>query len=314
MPFNRTTCYVYMAMEEAQMAIINDFKYYRPSNRDDLLKLLAEYKGKASLLAGGTDLIVQMEDGTTAPDAVIDLKDIRQLSGLEFSNNRLFIGALVTFTDLIESAEIREQFPVLWESSRTVASVGIRNRATVVGNICSAVPSLDSGPPLLCLEAEVLVRDRNGQRTVPIDRWFLGPRKTDLKDTEYVEGISIKLPQKCFGGSYVKLGRYRGEDLAQAGVGVYAFDEGEYRIAFCALAPVPARAKKIESLLNGKEITDTLISEAIKLLPQELSPITDIRATKEYRLHVTGVMLERGLKAALSRRDGGGPEYGVSLL
>lgn len=296
------------------MAILNDFEYYRPIDSDRLLNLLAEYKDRASLLAGGTDLIVQMEDGITAPDAVIDLKGIRQLRTLEFSNNRLFIGALVTFTDLIESAEIREQFPVFWESSRTVASVGIRNRATIVGNICSAVPSLDSGPPLLCLEAEVLVRSTNGQRTVPVDSWFLGPRKTALKDNEYVEGISIEMPLKRFGGSYVKLGRYRGEDLAQAGVGVYAFDEREYRIAFCALAPVPARAKKIESLLNGKEITDTLISEAIKLLPQEISPITDIRATKEYRMHVTGVMLERGLKAALSRRDGEGPEYSVSLM
>ena len=112
----------------------------------------------------------------------------------------------------------------------------------------------------------------------------------------------------------MKLGRYRGEDLAQAGVGVYAFDDGEYHIAFCALSPVPARAKKIESLLNGKVITDTLITESKKILPEEISPITDIRATKEYRLHVTGVMLERGLKAALSRCDGGGPEYGVSLL
>jgi len=301
-------------MEKVQMAILNDFEYYRPIDSDRLLNLLAEYKNRASLLAGGTDLIVQMEDGITAPDAVIDLKGIRQLRTLEFSNNRLFIGALVTFTDLIESAEIREQFPVFWESSRTVASVGIRNRATIVGNICSAVPSLDSGPPLLCLEAEVLVRSTNGQRTVPVDSWFLGPRKTALKDNEYVEGISIEMPLKRFGGSYVKLGRYRGEDLAQAGVGVYAFDEREYRIAFCALAPVPARAKKIESLLNGKEITDTLISEAIKLLPQEISPITDIRATKEYRMHVTGVMLERGLKAALSRRDGEGPEYSVSLM
>ncbi len=301
-------------MEKVQMAILNDFEYYRPIDSDRLLNLLAEYKDRASLLAGGTDLIVQMEDGITAPDAVIDLKGIRQLRTLEFSNNRLFIGALVTFTDLIESAEIREQFPVFWESSRTVASVGIRNRATIVGNICSAVPSLDSGPPLLCLEAEVLVRSTNGQRTVPVDSWFLGPRKTALKDNEYVEGISIEMPLKRFGGSYVKLGRYRGEDLAQAGVGVYAFDEREYRIAFCALAPVPARAKKIESLLNGKEITDTLISEAIKLLPQEISPITDIRATKEYRMHVTGVMLERGLKAALSRRDGEGPEYSVSLM
>ncbi len=296
------------------MAIINDFEYYRPNDGDEALELLAEYKDGAALLAGGTDLIVQMEDGIAAPEAVIDLKGIEQLNKFEFSNDHLFIGALVTFTDLIESAEIRKRFPVIWESSRTVASVGIRNRATMVGNICSAVPSLDSGPPLLCLEADIIVRGTDGKGQTPIDQWFLGPRKTALKEGEYVEGISIELPQKRFGGCYVKLGRYRGEDLAQAGVGVYAFEDGEYRIAFCALSPAPARAKKIESLLKGREITDTLIGEACELLPQEISPITDIRATGEYRLHATGVMLERGLKAAVSRCSGGGPDYGMSLM
>ena len=296
------------------MAIAHEFEYFKPESVEGVIELLLKYKGKARLLAGGTDLVVRIKDGLEFPEAVIDIKGLTELGKLEFKNNRLFIGSLVTFNDLIDSKVVEEKFPLLWESSKTVASMGIRNRATIVGNICSAVPSLDSGPALLVYEANVVVKGSEGERVIPILDWFLGPRKTALNADEFVYGITISLPEKKNGGSYVKLGRYNGEDLAQVGLGILALEGNEYRLAFCAVGPLPGRAKKIETLLNGKSLTDSLIEEAKNLVPEEISPITDVRATKEYRLHVAKIMFERGIKAAVERLNGKGPAYGKKLI
>jgi len=296
------------------MAIVHEFKYFKPSSIDEAIGLLNEYGSKARILSGGTDLIVRIKDGFETPDAVIDIKGLDDLKILEFKDNKLIIGSLVTFNKIIDDGTVKEKFPLLWESAKVVASMGIRNRATMVGNICSAVPSLDSGPPLLLYEATVVVKGKDGERRIPIEEWFLGPRKTALKEGEIVEYIEVPLPDKKHGGCYIKLGRYNGEDLAQVGVGVLALSGNEYRVAFCAVGPKPNRARKIEELLKGKEITDSVIEDAKKLVEEEISPITDIRATKEYRMHMAKVMLDRALKAAVERLNGKGPAYGTRLI
>ncbi len=296
------------------MAIAHEFDYFKPSSIDEAINLLNKYGAKARILSGGTDLVVRIKDGFETPDAVIDIKGLDELKVLDFKDNKLVVGTLTTFNELIDSEVVKEKFPLLWESAKSVASMGIRNRATMVGNICSAVPSLDSGPALLLYEATVVVKGKDGERRIPIEEWFLGPRKTALKEGELVEYIEIPLPQKKHAGCYVKLGRYNGEDLAQVGVGVLALEGNEYRVAFCAVGPKPTRAKKIEELLNGKELSDSLIEEAKKLVEEEISPITDIRATKEYRMHMAKVMLDRALKAAVGRLNGKGPDYGTKLI
>lgn len=294
--------------------ISHEFEYYKPKDFGELSELLLQYKTKAKILSGGTDLVVRIKDGFEFPEIVVDIKSISELKELKFDGKNLFIGATVTFNELIESDVVKEKFPLLWEAAKSVASTGIRNRATLAGNICSAVPSLDSGPALLVYEAEVILKSKNGERKVNINEFFLGPRKTVLKEDEFVYGVNVPLPQKKNGGSYVKLGRYNGEDLAQVGIGILILEGNEYRIAHCAVGPVAARAKKIEQLLNGKLLSDSLIEEAKKLIEQEISPITDIRATKEYRIHMAKVMLERGLKAAVNRMNGKGPDYGEKLI
>lgn len=294
--------------------ISHEFEYYKPKDFSELSELLLQYKTKAKILSGGTDLVVRIKDGFEFPEIVVDIKSISELKELKFDGKNLFIGATVTFNELIETDVVKENFPLLWEAAKNVASTGIRNRATLAGNICSAVPSLDSGPALLVYEAEVILKSKDGERKVNINEFFLGPRKTVLKEDEFVYGVNVPLPQKKNGGSYVKLGRYNGEDLAQVGIGILILEGNEYRIAHCAVGPVAARAKKIEQLLNGKSLSDSLIEEAKKLIEQEISPITDIRATKEYRIHMAKVMLERGLKATVNRMNGKGPDYGEKLI
>jgi carbon-monoxide dehydrogenase medium subunit len=293
------------------MPIAHEFDYVKPTSLEEAVAVIAERGDGAQILAGGTDVVALLRDGAIAPEVVVDIKGIDGLADIRLAGDRLFIGPLATFTDLIESKLIRESFPLFYEMAVKVASKGIRNRATVVGNICSAVPSCDTGPVLLVYDAQVLILGPNGERAVHIDEWFTGPKKTDLQSGELVIGLEMSSSAQACGGSYVKLGRYRGEDLAQASVAVLVSPGYEYRVAFGAVGPTPVRARKLEAAIKGEEPADEMLEVARKFITRETSPITDIRATAEYRTHMLEVMLERGIRAAVARLNGGGPEYGT---
>ncbi len=290
------------------------FEYFKPATVAEAINMMKEQGSDAHILAGGTDLAVEVKEDLTTPEALIDIKGIESLQGMEFDGKTLYLGAAITFSDLIRSDIIREHFPMLAEASMTVASMGLRNRATIVGNICSGVPCMDSAPALLVYEASVFIEGPGGSREVSILEFFRGPRKTALKPNEIVVGLRFTQPSGRYAGCYVKLQRTRGEDLAQAGVAVLALENNTYRVAFTAVGPVPTRGRIIEDALNGNPLTPDLLAKARELVSEEISPITDIRSTKTYRLHVTGVMLERGLKASVSRLKGEGPPFGTSLM
>ena len=296
------------------MAITQVFEYERPGSLGKALKILRKYGDGARVLAGGTDLITLIEEDLVAPEIVVDLKGIEDLGEIREKNGRIQIGALVTFSELQDSPLIQKHFPTMWEMTHWVASVGIRNRATMVGNICSAVPCCDSGPILLVHEAVVHVRSAAGKRKVSIADWFKGPRKTVLRKNEMVTGVSVPIVKGAHGGCFAKLRRYRGEDLAQASVTAMAFPNDTYRVAFGSVAPVPLRGSDIETLLSGKKLNSTLIEQAQKAAFEMIAPITDIRATKEYRAAMVKVMLERALRTAVLRLSGQGPKYGESVL
>ena len=176
------------------------------------------------------------------------------------------------------------------------------------------MPSCDAGPPLLVYEARIVVRGKGRERKIPIGEWFLGPKKTALKDGEMVVAVLMPQPAKNHGACYVKLGRYRGEDLAQASVAVLAFPKNRYRVGFGAVGPTPVRGLKTEAALQGTALSDEVLAAAKNAAVKEIKPITDIRATKEYRRHMIEVMLERGLKTASGRLAGEGPEYGIDVI
>ena len=296
------------------MAIAHEFAYTKPGTLREAVKTLARFGPRARVLACGTDLISLIGEGMVKPDAVVDIKGISGLDRIEYKNGALNIGALTTFSDLRDSPVVAKKFPVIREMTGWLASVGIRNRATMVGNLCSAVPCCDSGPILMVYDAMMLVAGPAGKRKVPLSAWFVGPRKTVLKRGEIATGVTVPLPKKKHAACFVKLRRYEGEALAQASVTILAQAGNSYRISFGSVAPWPVRAKEIEALLQGQALSDGLIDQAVRLLPEEIAPITDIRATKEYRMHMCGVMLRRGLWAAAARLAGTGPEYGTSLI
>ncbi len=293
---------------------MNNFDYAKPSTLKEAIDVYKQYGDKARLLMGGTDLVVLLDDEILTPDMVIDLKGINELKKLEFDGEYLHIGAGVTFNELIDSSVVKEKFPILWEASRTVASTGVRNRATLVGNICSAVPSADSAPALLICDAIVVIITESGEKEVPITGFFTGPRRTVLNPGEIVKEVKIAAGSGKFGGTYIKLGRYDGEDLAQVGVAALVTENKDYKIAFCAVAPKPVRALEAEEYLKGKELTDEVLEKAAELAIKAISPISDIRASKEYRLYVSKVLVKRALRVALSRLNGNGPAYGERLV
>jgi len=296
------------------MPITTEFEYVKPKDMDEALQVFSLYREKARALAGGTDLIVHLKENIARPEVVVDLKALEELAGFTLKNGVLRLGALVTFSDLINSAVIEKKFPLLWEASLTVASQGVRNRATLAGNICSAVPSADSAPVLAVYDAEVLVRSIKGERRIPIGEWFTGPKKTALLPEEIVTAVELKLPGKKHAGCYMKLSRYEGEDLAQGGIAALAFADNTYRVAACALGPKPARCPKTEAALNGSKLGEKVLAKAKEAILQEVSPITDIRSSKEYRLHMTQIMLERALEKAVARLFGKGPKYGTENI
>ncbi len=296
------------------MAIAHEFEYLKPRTLREAVDTLRRYGARASILAGGTDLVSLIAEDMATPQLLVDIKGLPALRRIEFKNKTLTIGALTTFSELRDSPVVAKNFPVIREMTGWLASVGIRNRATMVGNLCSAVPCCDSGAVLLVYDSTVLVEGPTGKRKVPLGNWFVGPRKTVMRRGEIATGVLIPLPKGKHAACFGKLRRSEGEDLAQASVTVLALESNKYRISFGSVAPRPIRAPKIEALLEGNPLSDELIAKAVRLVPQEIAPITDIRASKEYRMLMVGVMLERALRAASARLAGAGPEYGSSLI
>lgn len=313
------------------MALAHIFEYVKPKSLDEAVEILTRSGPGARVLSGGTDLVGWIRDNLIAPDLLVDIKAVPDLDRLELRDGILHVGARVTFGQLVAAQAVRTHFPILWEAARVVGSVGLRHRATLVGNICSAVPCCDSGAPLLVYEAVAQAAGPAGPRQIPISEWFLGARRTALAPGELAVGVDIPVPAAPSGGCYVKLGRYHGEDLAQASVAVlistrFPDDPADsqssgsparipvYRVAFGAVADRPRRAARIEALLAGRELTEETVREAQELVALETSPITDVRASREYRLRMCRVMLARGLRAAAERRAGAGPAPGARLI
>ncbi len=283
------------------MPISQDFNYTKVTSLNEALALLHTHDKEAAVLAGGTDLANMLKQGFPVPEMMIDIKGVEELKQITLEGNTLQIGCLVTFSDIMSSEMIKKHCHALWEAANLVASAGVRNRATVAGNICTAVACMDSAAPLLVHDAVIQVNSMSGTRQIPVNKWFVDNRKTAISSNEMLAYITMKLPQQPYGSAYQKLMRYSGEDLAQANVGVLALQDGSFKIAFGAVGPTPKRCIKIEHFLKGKELTEEVLNQAKEMVPSVISPITDIRATKEYRTHMTMHMMEEALKMARER-------------
>jgi CO/xanthine dehydrogenase FAD-binding subunit len=285
------------------------FDYIVPKTLDEALKFLNEHKSSAKLLAGGTDLVPQLKKRETAiPKYVIDLKGIAGLDDISYDGDGLHIGPLATISSIAHYQAVQEHYPMLVQAALGMASPQVRNRGTFSGNICNAVPSADSAPSLLALNTTVRIKSIRGEKIIPIEQFFTGPRKTILEADEMLIEIIVPQPPTESHGVYLKLSPRHSMDLAIVGVAVVGTSENgvckDIKIALGAVAPTPIRAPMAEAILQGKPITSALINEAAKNAITQCSPIDDHRASQEYRCDMVYALTKRALNQILLPQEG----------
>lgn len=274
------------------------FEHYAPDSIEELLEMLKS-KPNVKLIAGGTDLLLQMKQGTAQPETVISLKNVEELRGFSVSKNGYRLGAGMTLRGITRSNELTQNFPGLVYAAGVVASEQIRTLATLGGNICNASPSADMVPPLIALDAVVQLVSNQGQRDLSLSEFFKGPGESILKSGEIMH--SIFLPHPSGNMIYSKHAPRKFMDLAVVGVAVRLAKKNgkinEARVALGAVGPVPFRAEKTEALLAGQALTTELMLEAGEMAAGECVPIDDIRGSAWYRKRMVKVHVRRNLEA-----------------
>jgi carbon-monoxide dehydrogenase medium subunit len=290
---------------EGEIRPLPRFEYFAPTSLDDVVALLGKYQDGSRLLAGGTDLLLNMKKRTVWPAVVVDLNKVPGLSFVETRGNNVHIGALTRLNDIKDSAVVRGKVSVLAEAIALLAANPIRNRASIGGNLCNASPAADTAPPLLALKASVKLRGPKGERIVTLSEFFLGPGQTARKADEVLTEVII--PSEEGHSAFMKLGRRKGFTLSIVSVAGFVVTENgkfkDVRVALGAVAPTPMRSGRVEERLRGVEVSHEGIEKAAELVKGELSPISDVRASAEYRREMACVLTRRVLKR-LAMGDG----------
>ena len=281
---------------------MKDFAFLQPKTVAEAIALRQTHGSRLVVYNGGTDIVIQLRERLIAPDYVMDIKKIPGLCDLRFSEMEgLYIGAGVTMNALGENAQVREHYPYLADSALSVGSKQVRNRATCIGNIVNASPLCDTGTPLYVCDAVVCIAGAEGTREVPIREFITFVRRTVLKPDELVLGIRVPYdPERK--GIFTKIARRKEVDLSTI-CGTVARSGKSWRMAMGAVAPTPVRLPKTEALLEGKALTKALLDEAAALAQTEVSPIDDVRASKQYRLDVVGAIVRRSIEALAEKEE-----------
>lgn len=283
------------------MRVIPSFEYYRATSLKEALKLLSTVE-EPTVIAGGTDLIPAMRDGLE-PRSIVDISGVEELKYVKRDDGYIKIGCLTTISTLESSDMIQAYAYSLAEASRLMASIQVRNKATIGGNLCNASPAADTAPPLLTYDAEVVLASASGSRIVKLNRFFEGPKKTCLRKGELL--VEVRFKPAGSGVCFMKLGRRTSFTISIVSVAAKVEVEGgrlkNVRIALGSVAPMPVRALRLEEYLEGKTPTPENISRAAKLVLEDISPITDVRSTAEYRKRVSQVLVRDALMRAVKR-------------
>ena len=280
-------------------------RYHRAASVDECAELIAEYGDGASFLAGGTDLIPKMRQGRHSVPVVIDLAHISELCGIKREENGVVIGSMHRLRALQNEESLTGAIGVLRQGAGHVSSMQVRNVATLGGNICNASPAADTIPSLLLLDAVARVYGKQGAREIPLESFFSGPGKTVLRPDELLTGVFIPDAAPNTGAAYRKYTIRGDSDISIVGAGaLVALDaDGRVtaaRIALASMGPTPLRMKREEQMLIGMRPEAALLADVAAACAESCTPVTDQRATKEYRKEMTRVWVEDALKEAVS--------------
>ncbi|HZD74533.1 MAG TPA: xanthine dehydrogenase family protein subunit M [Actinomycetota bacterium] len=282
------------------------FDYHEPETLEAALDLLRRHGDDAHLLAGGTAMVLLMAQGLAQPDQVIGLRRIEALRGVRRRpDGGLEIGATVTHAEAERSAEVGAHCPALRTAFGEVATIRIRNQATVGGNLAHADPAQDPPPMLLALDAEVIAASPRGQRRIPLDELFTGFFQTSLEPDEIVTAISLPPSEPRAGAAYLKFLPRTQDDYATISVAAWLLRDGDgrcrrARIALGAAGAVPLRARRAEEVLAGQRLDGEAVAEAAAVVREEVDPIDDARGSAAYKREMARVWTERALHAAIA--------------
>ena len=287
---------------------MRDFAYAAPTSLAEASRLLAGASGRARILAGGTDIIVQLREGLRDADLVVDVKKIPELAELSYSPaNGLRLGASAPCYRIYDDQAISKAYPALSDAARIVGGWQIQSRASVGGNLCNSSPAGDTIPALIAHGATCLIAGAGGTREVKVEEFCTGPGKNVLQPGELLVAVVISPSPAKSSSAYERFIPRNEMDIAVAGAGswVKLSSDGarieQARIGLCAIAPTPKFAAEASAWLAGKPATEEMFAQAGELAKKVASPITDMRGTAEYRVHLVGVLVKRTLAKAAER-------------
>ena len=290
------------------LAPIAAFDYIRPKSMSELFDALDQFGSKAKLIAGGTDLTIALKQRSISPEAIIDLNHLRQtLSGITMTNDSLRIGAMTTYTELEDDANVQRYAAALSEAASQVGTYQIRNLGTIGANLANGSPAADTAPPLIVLSAKVNLQNRHGERKIAVEDFITGVKKTDIHPDEVITAVEIPLNNHVT-SHWMRFAKRNENVISVVSVAVASeIEEGSFgrsRISLGAVAPTPLLAKESSSKMTGSPITEETIEEVSKLARDESKPISDVRASAEYRRHLVYVLTKRSINKVVSL---GGP-------
>jgi CO/xanthine dehydrogenase FAD-binding subunit len=281
-----------------------EFDYIQPETLSEASEILLRHTTQACPFLGGTDVFVRMRDGMLSPKYLVDLKHLPGMDEIKYDPILgLTIGAAVNMNRVIASREVREHYPLLVEACCSVASYQLRNRATIIGNLCNASPAGDTLGACLAYEGILSIHAPDGIYKQPLEGFFLGPGKTRLKTGEIAISLHLPPPPAGSAGIYIKLGRNKLSDLSIVGVTVLGYPEPaapsgyRFRLILASVAPVPCVVKDAEAYLANTSITSGALLEAACLAEKACSPIDDVRGSARYRKQMVKKLSAKALSA-----------------
>ncbi len=284
------------------------FEYIAARTVPEAVALLDEKGEKARILAGGTDLIVQVREARRDVDWMIDIKAIPEVNVLAYDAEAgLTLGAAVPCYQIYAEADICDAYPGIIDATKIIGGTAIQGRAGVGGNLCNASPAADCIPPLIVLNATCVIAGPNGERDIPVEAFCTSPGQTALEKGEMLVALKIPAPQNNSSSFYLRFIPRNEMDIAVVGAGAsVTLDDAKQtivsaRIALAAVAPTPLFAEEASALLAGRELSDEAIDAAAQAAQAIARPISDMRGTAEQRTHLVGVLTRRALNGAIQR-------------
>ncbi|HMD88918.1 MAG TPA: xanthine dehydrogenase family protein subunit M [Anaerolineaceae bacterium] len=283
--------------------MLPEFDLWTSKTLPEALAQLSSAGSEAVPLSGGTNVIPDLRSGRHTAKVVLDISRLKELHGIRRQDGHLVAGGAVTLAELLASPLVSEHGKILQQAGRLFANPLIRNRATVAGNLVDASPAADTAPALLALDAEVELQSQAGSRTVPLQEFFVGVRKTVRRPEELLVSVSWPIAKARTAYAYYKLGLRQADAISVVSVAIRLEVDAnglcqDARIALGSVAPRPLRALAAEESLRGQAFTDASYARASKLAAEAVSPISDLRASGDYRRRMVGVLVQRLLKQA----------------